>query len=52
MRREFRLFSGLVVLLIRENQGKAVNFYYDEKYKELYISFFKYLLILFRDKVK
>jgi hypothetical protein len=52
MSREFRLFSGLVVLLIRDNSGKTLSFYYDEKYKELYISFFKYLLILFKDKVK
>lgn len=52
MRKEYKLPFGRRLLLTRSKEGRMFDFYYDEKYKELYIGLFKYLLIFFKDGVK
>lgn len=49
MRKEYKLF-GLSVLVIKHDRNISVGGYFDFKYNELYIDFFKYLIIIFRDR--
>jgi hypothetical protein len=51
MRKEVRLPFKLRALIIRSEKIQPFNMYYDAKYSELYIDFFRYLIIIFPDKL-
>lgn len=52
MRKEFRLPFKLRALVVKSEKFFSFGMYYDAKYSELYIDFFRYLIIIFRDGVK